>query len=113
MRAARRRTGLLERVSRRERIDLKTIVDDPRDGRERLEVDLEQPRAHRLADDADVADRRALADAKPPGPLIARQVTFERGQSFAYPMADPLRARRLVELQFVGEIIAYARHHQR
>src|SRR5262245_33716653 len=110
VRAARRRARLLERMRAREGVDLEAFLDDPRHGRIGLEIDLEQFRADRVGDEADVGQRDLVAVAVAAGLLVAAEMGLERGERLVAPVADPFQPRRLVELELMFEIIAHPRH---
>jgi hypothetical protein len=62
--------------------------------------------------EADVGERDRVAVAIAAGSSVF-QVRFERGQRSGVPMLAPFDARRLIELEFVFQIFAHARHDQR
>src|ERR1051325_11706611 len=105
-----RSPGLLQRMGGREGLDLHARVDDARERRVRLQVDLEEAPARRLAREANVADGRLLAPAEAVARRRLRQMAVGRVECLADPVADPFQPRRLVELELVLEISADARH---
>ena len=64
-----------------------------------------------LVREADVGERDRVAVAIAAGGVF--QVCFEHGQRGRVPMLAPFDARRLIELEFVFQIFAHARHDQR
>src|SRR5215510_10426620 len=106
------RAGLLERVGARKRVLLEASIDDAGDGWIGRQVHLEQLGPDRVTDQADIRDRNAIAVAVAAGLRVAAEVGFKRRKRFADPVADPLEARRLVELELFFEIAAHARHDQ-
>src|ERR1700733_16317664 len=97
------RAWLLQRMGAREGVYLRQLIGDPREGRERRGVDIEEFRARRLARDADIGELDLVTVAITPG-LRALQMRFERGQRRPVPMLAPFGPRRLVELELVFEI---------
>jgi hypothetical protein len=76
-------------------------------------IDLEEARARRLAHQAEVRHRDAVAMRELSGLLVAREMPFERGKALVHPVLDPFHPRRLIELELMLEEIAHARHDQR
>src|SRR5262245_47489186 len=104
MRTGLRRARLLERVGACKRVLLEASVDDARDGRIGPQIHLEQLGADRVTDQADIRHRDALAVAVAAGLRVATEVSFERRERFAEPVADPLEPCRLVELELFFKI---------
>ena len=65
-----------------------------------------------LAREADVGERDRVAVAIAAGGGVF-QVRFESGQRSGVPMLAPFDAGRLIELEFVFQIFAHARHDRR
>ncbi len=107
----RRRTGLFQRVRTGEGVDRGERISDPGEIRKRRGVDREEFCSRRLAREADVgeSDRVAVAIASGGGVF---QVLFERGERGRVPMLAPFDAGGLIELEFVFQIFANARHDQ-
>ena len=74
-------------------------------------VSTEKNFARRLAREADVGERDRVAVAIGSGGGVF-QVLFERGERGRVPMLAPFDAGRLIELEFVFQIFANARHDQ-
>ena len=75
-------------------------------------VDREEFCSHGLARKADVGERDRVAAAVAAGGGVF-QVRFERGERSGVPMLAPFDAGWLIELEFVFQIFAHARHDQR
>src|SRR5262245_31851430 len=112
MYAGLRRARLLERMRARKRVLLEASIDDASDGRIGHQIHLEQLGPDRVADQADVRDRHAIAMAVAAGLRIAAEMGLKRGERLAKPVADPFEARRLVKLELALEIVAHARYDQ-
>ena len=108
----RRRPGLLERVGARECIVLRASLDDALERRKRREIDLEEIRASRLARKADVGDGDRIAVGIAAGRLVL-EMGLKRGERGAVPVLRPFRDAGFIELEFMREVLANARHDQR
>jgi hypothetical protein len=87
-------------------------ISDPGEIRKRRGVDREKFCSRGLAREADVGERDRVAVAIAAGGGVF-QVRFERGECSGVPMLAPFDAGRLIELEFVFQIFAHARHDQR
>src|SRR5262249_54759796 len=108
----RRRPRLLEWMGARERVDLRQLVGDANEVRERRRVDVEEFRAGRLAGDAGIGERHLVAGGEFAG-LLALEVRLEPGERLGVPVPAPRRDGLLVMLELMLEILAHARHDQR
>src|SRR5260370_41508962 len=75
-----------------EGVDREAALDDAGGGRERRELDPEEFRSDRVADEADVGDADRAAVAKEPGVRLTFEMRFERLQRLRDPMAAPSQA---------------------
>jgi hypothetical protein len=112
VRSTRWRTRLFQRVRAGEGVDLRERISNPGEIRKRCRVDQEEPCSRRLARKANVGERDRVAVAIATGGGVF-QVLFERGERGRVPVLAPFDAGRLIELEFVFQIFANARHDQR
>src|SRR5882762_11201173 len=111
--ASRRRSaGLPERMSAGEGVDLLARLRDSREVAKWRDVDAEEFGSGGLAGETDIRDRHLVAMAETTC-FFHAEVDFERGQRLRMPMAAPCRACRLVDLKFVLQVLAHARHNER
>src|SRR6187455_2532492 len=82
---ARGRAGLLERMRPGERLERHARCRDALHGRKRRGVDVEEAGARRLAHKTEVRHRHAVAMRELAGLLVAREMSFHRGEPFADP----------------------------
>src|SRR5262249_45463599 len=109
----RRRAGLLERMGARECVVFGAGSSDARNRRIRREVDLEETRAGHLAREADIRDRDLITLAIGSGFFFGGQVFLEPAERQPVPMLRPFHDAGFVDLVFLREIFAHARHDQR
>ena len=95
-----------------ESIDCRERICDPRKIWKRRGVDVEELGAGGLAGETNVRERDRIAVAIAAGGGTA-QMRFQSGERGNVPMLSPLGPCRLVELEFVLQIFAHARHDQR
>jgi hypothetical protein len=108
----RRCTRLFQRVRAGEGVDHRERISDPGEIRKWRGVDRKEFCSRGLAREADVGERDRVAVAIAAGGSVF-QVRFERGQRGRVPMLAPFDAGWLIELEFVFQIFAHARHDQR
>src|SRR5216684_6673365 len=99
-------------MSAGEGVDLLARLCDTGEVRKWRDVDAEEFGSGGLAGETDVRDRHLVAVAETTCFLRA-EMDFERGQRLRMPMAAPCHARRLVDLKFVLQVLAHARHNER
>src|SRR5262249_20343745 len=109
--SCRRSAGLPERVCEGECIDPLACLRDPGEVWKWRNVDAEEFCSGGLTGKADIRDRHLVAMAEATRFLRA-EVDFERGQRLRMPMAAPRHAGRLVDLKFVLQVFAHARHNE-
>src|SRR5258708_12928451 len=88
-------------------------VDDALHRRERLDVAFEMGGGDRLPRETNVGDGDLIALAIAAGLRRAGQVRLERGQRRLVPVMSPFQDAGLVDLVFMGEVLAHPRHDQR
>src|SRR5258707_10820093 len=99
-------------MSAGEGVDLKARLRDAGEVRKWRDVDAEEFGSGVLTGETDVRDRHLVAMAETTC-FFRAEVGFERGQRLRMPMAAPGHARGLVDLEFVLQILAHARHNER
>src|SRR5690242_19560612 len=96
----------------RKSVDGRQRVCDPRKIWKWRGVDVEELGARGLAGETNVRKRDRVAMAIPTRRRCF-EMRFQRGERGDVPMLAPLGPGRLVELEFVFQIFAHARHDQR
>ena len=97
----------------RERVERRCVVGDPPDRREARRVDREPVSVEHLRHDADIGERRRVAEAQLAGARIVREARLERCETGLDPVPVPCVLRFLGHLQRVLQVLQHAQVVQR